>query len=200
MFCSFCYLKVWYYLLQFSFCLDIKSSILQFQLLSFQYASFICQRSTTLMFKSTQFYNCLWLNAQVMRFEVSHNLWNQIEKGKLISSEPFLTEHRRCSVRKGVLRNFVKFRGKYLLLLRNFAVSRVDMEKKLHKDMVYTIEKIWVSGFRKSTGSISRSWAKHFTGQNVNALKISKNSKTYETFMVIVWELDQGKAYIFPIK
>ena len=49
--------------------------------------SLICQRSTILMFKSTQFYNCLWLNAQVMRFEVSHNLRNQIGKGKLISSE-----------------------------------------------------------------------------------------------------------------
>ena len=60
------------------------------------------------------------------------------------------------------------------------------MEKKLHKDMVYTIEKIRVSRFKKSTGSISRSWAKHFTGQNINALKIAKNSKKYETFMVIV--------------
>ena len=60
------------------------------------------------------------------------------------------------------------------------------MEKKLHKDMAYAIEKIRISGFRKSTGSISRSWAKHFTGQNINALKIAKNSKTYETFMVIV--------------
>ena len=87
MLCSFCYLKVWYYLLQCCFCLDIKNSTLQFQLLSFQYASFICQRSTILMFNRTQFYNFLWLNAQVMRFEVSHNLRNQIGKGKLISSE-----------------------------------------------------------------------------------------------------------------
>ena len=34
------------------------------------------------------------------------------------------SSHRRCSVRKGVLRNFVKFTGKHLLLLQNFAVSR----------------------------------------------------------------------------
>ena len=58
--------------------------------------------------------------------------------------------------------------------------------KSLHKDMLYTIGKIRVSGFRKSTGSVLESWAKHFTSQNINALKIAKNSKTYEIFMVIV--------------
>ena len=45
--------------------------------------------------------------------------------------------------------------------------------------------KIRVSGFRKSIGSVTQSWAKHFTDQNINALKIVKNSKTNDIFMVI---------------
>ena len=48
------------------------------------------------------------------------------------------------------------------------------MEKNLHKDMLYTIGKIRVSGFRKSIGSILQSWAKYFTDQNRNTLKIAK--------------------------
>ena len=35
--------------------------------------------------------------------------------------------------------------------------------KNLHKDMLYTIGKIRVLKFIKSTGSILQSWAKHFT-------------------------------------
>ena len=42
-----------------------------------------------------------------------------------------------------------------------------------------------VSGFRKSTGSILQSWAKHFIDQNINALKIAKNSKNNEIFVVL---------------
>ena len=66
--------------------------------------------------------------------------------------------------------------------------------------MLYTIGKIRVSGFRNSTGSVLQSWAKHFTDQNINAQKITKNSKTNEIFMIIILDLDQSKAYIFPIK
>ena len=44
--------------------------------------------------------------------------------------------------------------------------------------MLYAIGSIIVSGFRKSAGSILQSWAEHFTDQNINALKIAKNSKT----------------------
>ena len=66
--------------------------------------------------------------------------------------------------------------------------------------MLYTIGKIRLSGFRKSKASILQTWAKHFTDQNRNALKIAKNSKTNEIFMVFICNLDQSKAYIFPIK
>ena len=52
--------------------------------------------------------------------------------------------------------------------------------------MLYIVGKIKVSGFGKSAASVLQSWAKHFTDQNINALKIAKNSKTYEIFMVIV--------------
>ena len=52
--------------------------------------------------------------------------------------------------------------------------------------MFYIIGKISVSGFRTPTGSIQQIWIKHFTDQTINALKIAKNSKTYEIFMVIV--------------
>ena len=58
--------------------------------------------------------------------------------------------------------------------------------KNLHKDMLYTTGKIRVSGFRKWTGSILQSWAKQFKDQNINALKIAKNSKTNEIFVVII--------------
>ena len=51
--------------------------------------------------------------------------------------------------------------------------------------MLYTIGKIRVSGFRNSTGSVLQSWAKHFTDQNINAQKFTKNSKTNEIFMII---------------
>ena len=61
----------------------------------------------------------------------------------------------------------------------------VHLEKILLKGMLYTMGKIRVSGFRKSIGSVTQSWAKHFTDQNINALKIVKNSKTNEIFMVI---------------
>ena len=54
--------------------------------------------------------------------------------------------------------------------------------------MLYSVGKIKVSGFGKSAESVLQSWAKHFTDQNINALKIAKNSKTYEIFMVIVWD------------
>ena len=43
--------------------------------------------------------------------------------------------------------------------------------------MLYTIAKIRVSGFRKSTGSILQRWAKHYTEQNLNTLKITKKAK-----------------------
>ena len=66
--------------------------------------------------------------------------------------------------------------------------------------MLYIVGKIIVSGFGKSAESILQSWAKHFTDQNINALKIAKNSKIYEIFMVIVWDLDESNAYIFPMK
>ena len=52
--------------------------------------------------------------------------------------------------------------------------------------MLYTIGKIRVSGFRKITGAILQSWAKDFTDQNINILKIAKNSKTNEIFVVII--------------
>ena len=51
--------------------------------------------------------------------------------------------------------------------------------------MLYAIREIRISGFRKSTGSILQSWAKHFTDQNKNVLKIAKNSITYEIFKTI---------------
>ena len=43
--------------------------------------------------------------------------------------------------------------------------------------MLYNIAKIRVSGFRKSTGSILQSWAKHYTEQNLNTLKITKKAQ-----------------------
>ena len=71
------------------------------------------------------------------------------------------------------------------------------MEQNLYKDMSYTNGKIRVSGFRKSTGKILKSQVKCFTDQNINALKIAKNSKTYEVFRIINSDLDQSKASIF---
>ena len=62
--------------------------------------------------------------------------------------------------------------------------------------MLYTIAKIRVSGFRKSTGSILQSWANHYTEQNLNTLKITKKAQKlmkYSSY-VIVWDLDQSKA------
>ena len=41
--------------------------------------------------------------------------------------------------------------------------------KNVHKDMLYTIGKMRVSGFRKSKGSILQNWAKHLTDQIINA-------------------------------
>ena len=76
----------------------------------------------------------------------------------------------------------------------------VHLEKILLKGMLYTMGKIRVSGFRKSIGSVTQSWAKHFTDQNINALKIVKNSKTNEIFMVITWDLNQNKTYKYSIK
>ena len=52
--------------------------------------------------------------------------------------------------------------------------------------MLYTNGKIKVLGFRKSTGSVLQNQAKHVTDKKANALKIAKNSKTNEIFMVII--------------
>ena len=69
------------------------------------------------------------------------------------------------------------------------------MEKILHKDMLYTIRKTRVSGFRKSTGSILQSWVKYLTDQNRNTLKITKTIEIHNARIVVRAVFHENKYY-----
>ena len=47
-------------------------------------------------------------------FKLFNNVLSKYVLGKTMKTENNRRSHRRCSVRKGVLRNFAKFAGKHL--------------------------------------------------------------------------------------
>ena len=50
-----------------------------------------------------------------MTFSIFHNLWTNNETHTLFHFSYYSrSSHRKCSIRKCVLRNFIKFRGKHL--------------------------------------------------------------------------------------